>query len=95
MGFNITRGTSNWGWCERNNLGSFVVTGTTWDFGLFPILEMEALVFKEAMLSAIDLRLDYVTFESDSQSVTQAIRSNYNGISEFSFIISIIKFLLL
>ncbi|XP_058775282.1 uncharacterized protein LOC131649539 [Vicia villosa] len=93
-GFNISRGTSNWGWCVRNHLGSFVVAGTSWDFGLFPILEMEALALKEAILNVIDLLFDHVIFESDCQRVTQAIQSNHNGISEFSYIISSIKSLL-
>ncbi|XP_058741001.1 uncharacterized protein LOC131613338 [Vicia villosa] len=94
-GFNTIRGTSNRGWCVRNSLGSFVIAGAAWDFGISPILDMEASVLKEAMLSAIDLGLDHVIFESDSQNVTNVIRSNHNGISEFSFIISSIKSLLL
>src|SRR4051794_16035296 len=84
-GFNNIRRTSNRGWCVRNNMGSFVIAGAAWDVGISPVLDMEALALKEAMLNAIDLGLDHVIFESDSQNVTNAIRSNHNGISEFSF----------
>ncbi|XP_058775131.1 uncharacterized protein LOC131649383 [Vicia villosa] len=94
-GFNNIRGTSNRGWCVRNSMGSFVFAGAAWDVGISPVLDMEALALKEDMLNAIDLGLDHVIFESDSQNVTNVIRSNLIGISEFSFIISSIKSLLL
>ncbi|XP_058777319.1 uncharacterized protein LOC131651665 [Vicia villosa] len=53
------------------------------------------LALKEAILSAIDLHLVNVIFECDSQVMTQAIRSDFNGFSEFSSIISAIRSLLL
>ncbi|XP_058775495.1 uncharacterized protein LOC131649754 [Vicia villosa] len=93
-GFNINRGTTNRGWCIRDHMGNFISAGTAWDFGSFPILEAEALALKEAIRSAIDLHLEYVIFESDSQNTIHAICSDVNGFSEFSSIISSIRSLL-
>ncbi|XP_058733327.1 uncharacterized protein LOC131604930 [Vicia villosa] len=93
-GFNIIRGSTNRGWCIRDHLGHFISAGTAWDFGSFPILEAEALALKEAILSAIDLHLEYVIFESDSQNTIHAICSDVNGFSEFGTIISSIRSLL-
>ncbi|XP_058745894.1 uncharacterized protein LOC131618744 [Vicia villosa] len=94
-GFNTSRGTTNRGWCIRNHFGNFVCGGAAWDFGSFPIIEAEALAIKEAILSVIDLHMEKVTFESDSQSTIQDIHSGISGLSEFSFIISSIRSLLL
>lgn len=87
VGFNIISGTTNRGWCVRDNLDRFVFTGVAWDLGLHPILEAEALALKEATHGVITIQMKNITFESDSQRVTQAIWSNNNGIYEFSFII--------
>lgn len=52
------------------------------------------MALKEAIREAIDLHLENVIFESDSQRVVQVIHSNHNGGSEFNFIIMSIKRLL-
>ncbi|XP_058783244.1 uncharacterized protein LOC131657910 [Vicia villosa] len=94
-GFNRNKGTSNRGWCIRDNMGHFVKTGVAWDVGTLSVLEVEALALKEAIQGTVDLHLDHVVFASDSQQVVQAIHSNVTGSSEFNFIIQSIKLLLL
>lgn len=93
-GFNITRGTTNKDWCVSDNLGKFVFAGVAWDFGPHPFLDAEALALKEAIHGSITMQLENVTFESESQRVTQAIQSNNNDIYEFSFIVLSIQSLL-
>ncbi|XP_058783396.1 uncharacterized protein LOC131658078 [Vicia villosa] len=93
-GFNTRRGTTNRGWCFRDHLGSFLCGGTAWDFGSFSIMEAEALAIKEAILSAIDLHMENLVFESDSQRTIQAILSDRHGVSDFSLIVSSIRNLL-
>ncbi|XP_058769064.1 uncharacterized protein LOC131642921 [Vicia villosa] len=95
-GFNTTRGrgTTNRGWCMRDYTRSFMFAGAIWDFGHYPILEAEALALKEAIHSAIEMQLENVIFESDSQRTVHAIHTNHNGFSEFNFIISFIHSLL-
>ncbi|XP_058774306.1 uncharacterized protein LOC131648576 [Vicia villosa] len=87
-------GTTNRGWCIRDNLGNFVKASVAWDVGSFYILEAEALALKEAIQSALTLHIDIVIFEGDSLQVVQAIHSNTIGGSEFTFIIRSIKSLL-
>ncbi|XP_058774289.1 uncharacterized protein LOC131648555 [Vicia villosa] len=94
-GFNSSRGTTNRDWCMRDFRGSFVCAGAAWDFCHYPILEAEALALKETIHSAINLQLESVIFESDSQNTVQAILSNHKGCSDFSSIISSIHVLLL
>ncbi|XP_058784642.1 uncharacterized protein LOC131659471 [Vicia villosa] len=48
-GFNRQLGTTNRGWCLRDDHGDFVVAGTAWDGGTLSILEAEALALKEAI----------------------------------------------
>lgn len=76
------------------SFGELRVVGAAWDFGYFPIIKAEALAIKEAILSAIDLHMENVIFESDFQRTTQTIHSNCPGLSAFSFIISSIPNLL-
>ncbi|XP_058733570.1 uncharacterized protein LOC131605201 [Vicia villosa] len=57
-------------------------------------LKSEALALKEAILEAISSHLEFVTFESASQIVTQAIHSNRKGDFKFSLIIESIVSLL-
>ncbi|XP_058762486.1 uncharacterized protein LOC131635871 [Vicia villosa] len=94
-GFNRNQGTTNRGWCIRDDYGNFVNAGVAWDVGSSSILEAEALALKEAIQGALALHLDHVVFASDSQQVVQAIHSNSIRGSEFSFIIHSIKLLLL
>ncbi|XP_058783150.1 uncharacterized protein LOC131657808 [Vicia villosa] len=93
--FNNNNDTTDRGWCVRNHLGNFIYAGTSWDPGTLPVFEAEALALKEAILGAISSHLEFVTFESDSQIVTQAIHSNRKGDSEFYLIIESICSLLL
>ncbi|XP_058741502.1 uncharacterized protein LOC131613882 [Vicia villosa] len=86
---------NDWGWCVRNHLGNFIYAGTSLDPGTLPVFEAEALPLKEAILGAISSHLEFVSFESDSQIVTQAIHSNRKSDSEFYLIIESIRSLLL
>lgn len=51
----------------RDHMGNFLFAGAAWNFGSYSILEVEALALEEAIHSAIDLHLEDVIFESDSQ----------------------------
>ncbi|XP_058726730.1 uncharacterized protein LOC131598114 [Vicia villosa] len=82
--FNRNCGTTNRGWCIRDDLGNFITAGVAWDVGSSSTLEAEALALKEAIQGALALHLDHVVFSSDSQQVVQAIHSNSIGGSEFS-----------
>ncbi|XP_058775913.1 uncharacterized protein LOC131650213 [Vicia villosa] len=93
--FNKRVGTTNRGWCMRNDHGNFVAAGTAWDGSNFSVLEAEALALKEAIHSVIMFHNAPTIFESDSQQVVQALRSNKPGSSEFFSIINSIKLLLL
>ncbi|XP_058783600.1 uncharacterized protein LOC131658309 [Vicia villosa] len=86
-GFSNNRGTTNRGWCVRDNRGSFILGGIAWDLDLLSVVEAEALALKEAIQGAITNHLDKVIFESDALKVVQAIHSNHCGNSEFSVII--------
>lgn len=92
--FNKHHGTTNRGCCVSDNHENFIITGVAWDPGTLPVIEVEALALKEAIHEAIDLHLENVIFESDSQRAIQAIHSNHTGGSEFNFIIKSIKTLL-
>lgn len=43
--------------------------GTSWDFGSFSIIDAEAMTLKEEIEVAIQMQLDFVTFESNFQMV--------------------------
>ncbi|XP_058783149.1 uncharacterized protein LOC131657807 [Vicia villosa] len=94
-GFNRRLGTTNRGWCIRDDHGDFVVAGAAWDGGTLSTLEAEALALKEAIHGVSTLHLGHVLFESDSQVVVKSLRSTACGNSEFNCIISAIKLLLL
>ncbi|XP_058784658.1 uncharacterized protein LOC131659490 [Vicia villosa] len=93
-GYNNSRGTTNRDWCMRDHMGSFMFAGAAWDFSHYPILEAEALALKEAIQSAIDMEMQNVIFECDSLRMVQAIHGKFQGVSEFSCIISSIHRLL-
>ncbi|XP_058785019.1 uncharacterized protein LOC131659924 [Vicia villosa] len=93
-GFNHIHGTTNRGWCVRDNRGRFILAGTAWDSNFRSIVEAEALALKEAILDAIANQFEKVIFESDSQKVVQAIHSKHCGNSEFSLLILSIQSLL-
>ncbi|CAK8563879.1 unnamed protein product [Lathyrus sativus] len=46
--FNNHRGTTNKGWCVRDNLGSFIIEGVAWDPRILTVIKSEALPLKEA-----------------------------------------------
>ncbi|XP_058783379.1 uncharacterized protein LOC131658061 [Vicia villosa] len=94
-GFNRQLGTTNCGWCLRDDHGDFVIAGTAWDGGTLSIIEAEALALKEAIHGISTLHFGHVLFESDFQMVVQGLRSTASGHSEFNCIISSIKLLLL
>lgn len=52
---------------------------TTWDFGLYSVVEVETLTLKEALHMTIQMQMDHVIFESDSQMLVQPIHANYVG----------------
>jgi ribonuclease HI len=59
------------------------------------ILEGEAMAIIEAMEVMMEKGFSYVIFESDSKLVVDAISSRHDGLSEFSILISHIKYLLI
>ncbi|XP_058771922.1 uncharacterized protein LOC131645266 [Vicia villosa] len=93
-GFNTSLGTTNGGWCVRDSGGRFMVAGTLWNRGNVSIVEAEAIALKEVIQGAINLHLQHIIFESDSQIVVQATKDPSLGNSEFSLIINSIRNLL-
>ncbi|CAI8616019.1 unnamed protein product [Vicia faba] len=89
--FNNNNGTTNSEWCVCNHSGNFISPGFAWDPRILPVIEVEASTLKDAILRAMTSHLEFVTFESDSQRVIQAIHYNRNGDSEFSLIIESIS----
>ncbi|XP_058776172.1 uncharacterized protein LOC131650483 [Vicia villosa] len=71
-GFNKTYRSTNRGWCFRDAMGRFIMTGIAWDIGNLSPLEAEALALKEAVQHAVSLNMNCVIFESDSQLVSKA-----------------------
>ncbi|XP_058784021.1 uncharacterized protein LOC131658781 [Vicia villosa] len=80
VGFNKHLGTTN--------------RGTSWNVDIYTVVEAEALALKEAVQGSIQMQMERITFESDSQMVVQAISANYVGNFEFCVIIYSIKNLL-
>jgi ribonuclease HI len=92
--FSIANGTTGWGWCLRDSRGHFKLAGTNIVNSPYSVMEGEALALIEAMEEMIRRGQTFVTFESDSKLVVDAISSTQNGISEFSILISHIQSLL-
>ncbi|XP_058751093.1 uncharacterized protein LOC131624131 [Vicia villosa] len=93
--FNQRVGSTDRGWCIRNDHGNFIAAGTAWDMCNFSVLEAEALALKEAIQASSTFHNAPMIFESDSQQVVKALGSNSKGSSEFITIINSIKSLLL
>ncbi|XP_058783384.1 uncharacterized protein LOC131658067 [Vicia villosa] len=91
VGFNKHLGTTNIGWCFRDYDGRFIRADTLWDFGLYIVIEAGALALKKAVQGGIQVQMERITFESDSQIMVQVVHANYVGNSKFSVIISSIK----
>jgi ribonuclease HI len=87
-------GATGWGWCLRDSRGHFKLAGTNIVNSPYSVMEGEALALIEAMEEMILRGQTFVTFESDSKLVVDAISSTQNGISEFSILISHIQSLL-
>jgi ribonuclease HI len=92
--FNNSRGTTNRGWCIRDENGNFVGAGTAWYHGIYDSTVAEALALKETIQVAIHMNIECMIYESDSQLLVQAIHAKYGGRSEFSVLDSSIKNLL-
>lgn len=63
------------------------MAGTTWDVGLYTVIEAEALTLKEVVQRTIQMQMNHIIFERDSEMVMHAIHANYGGNSKFSVII--------
>jgi hypothetical protein len=87
-------GATGWRWCLRDSRGQFKLAGTNIVYSPHSVVEGEALSLIEAMEEMIHRGQTYVTFESDSKLVVDAISSTHNGIYEFSILISHIQSLL-
>ncbi|CAI8583774.1 unnamed protein product [Vicia faba] len=77
--FNHCLGTTSRGWCLRDDHDIFVTTSAAWDGGTLSVIEAEALALKETIQGVISLNHNFVVFESDSQKVIHALRSNFLG----------------
>jgi hypothetical protein len=93
--FYSTAGATGWGWCLRDHHGQFKLAGTNLLHSPLNILEGEAMAIIEAMEVMMEKGFSYVIFESDSKLVVDAISSRHDGLSEFSILISHIKYLLI
>jgi ribonuclease HI len=82
------------GWCLRDHNGQFKLAGTNRVKSPLNIFEGEAMAIIEAIEMMMQRDFSYVTFESDSKTVVDAINSSHVGLSEFSILISHIKSLL-
>jgi ribonuclease HI len=81
-------------WCLRDHQGRFVMAETSWINGNCSIGEGEALAMLAALRAMILRNMQQVIFESDSKNVVEAIHHHRVGYSEFSNIISHIRYLL-
>ncbi|XP_058726967.1 uncharacterized protein LOC131598372 [Vicia villosa] len=79
VAFNQRVGSTNRGWCIRNDHGNFIVAGTVWDSCTFSVLEAEALAHKEAIQAISRFHNAPMIFESDSQHVVKALSFQFEG----------------
>ncbi|PNY04376.1 RNase H domain-containing protein [Trifolium pratense] len=70
--FNMV-GATGWGWCLRDHNGQFKLAGTNFVKSPLNILEGEAMAIIEAMEMMMQKGFSYVTFESDSKTVADAL----------------------
>ncbi|KAK2399000.1 hypothetical protein QL285_048880 [Trifolium repens] len=89
-----TVGASGWGWCLRDWRGQFKLAGSNFVKSSLSIMEGEAMAVIEAMEEMMERGISFVTFESDSKLVVDAISSKQVGLSEFSTLIAHIQNLL-
>jgi ribonuclease HI len=87
-------GATGWGWVIRDSHGCFKLAGSNTMPSSLTVMEGEAVALVEAMEEVIRRGLSYVSFESDSKLVVDAINLRQTGASEFSLLISHIQSLL-
>jgi ribonuclease HI len=87
-------GSTGWGWVLRDSRSCFKLAGSNIVPTSLSVLEGEAMALVEAMEEMIQRGLSFVTFESDSKLVVDAISSRQTGVSVFSLLISHIQSLL-
>ncbi|PNY14077.1 putative prefoldin subunit 1-like protein [Trifolium pratense] len=67
-GFHAEVGKTSAGWCVRDNMGRFVIAGSSWTNGRYTIIEGEAISMYEAMKELQQRDYTNVVFETDSQA---------------------------
>jgi ribonuclease HI len=87
-------GATGWSWVLRDSRGCFKLAGSNTMPSSFTVMEGEALALIEAMEEIICRGYTYVSFESDSKLVVDAITHRQTGVSDFSLLISHIQSLL-
>jgi ribonuclease HI len=87
-------GATGCGWVFRDFRGCFKLAGTNIMPSSLTVMEGEALALIEALEEATRRGFIYVSFESDSKLVVDAINHRQTGVSEFSLLISHIQSLL-
>jgi ribonuclease HI len=92
--FFTANGATGWGWCLRDYRGHFKLAATNIVYSSHSVMEGEALALIDAMEEMIQREHTFVTFESDSKIVVDAISSSQHGLPDFHILISHIKFLL-
>jgi ribonuclease HI len=92
--FFTANGATGWGWCLRDYRGHFKLAATNIVYSSHSVMEGEALALIDAMEEMIQKGHTFVTFESDSKIVVDAIYSSQHGLSDFHILISHIKSLL-
>jgi hypothetical protein len=81
-------------WCLRDHMGRFIMAGTTRLDGNYSVMEGEAKALLEAMKEIKQRRISNVIFETDANSVVDAIQLFHGGDSEFSLLVAHINNLL-
>ncbi|GAU46165.1 hypothetical protein TSUD_301250 [Trifolium subterraneum] len=94
-GFHNEMNKTSTGWCLRNHWGRFVRVGTYWKEGKCSTIEGEAIALLEAMREMEHQGITHVIFETDSNSVVDAINKLCAGTLEFSSLICNIKSMLM
>ncbi|MCH95831.1 cytochrome P450, partial [Trifolium medium] len=77
-GFHAEAGKTSAGWCVRDNMGRFVIAGSSWINGRYTITEGEAIAMYEAMKELQQRGYTNVVFETDSQVVENSIRNMHS-----------------
>ncbi|XP_045802334.1 uncharacterized protein LOC123895912 [Trifolium pratense] len=86
-GFHKALNKTSFGWCLRDDRGSFVMAATAWLEGNCSIVEGESIALLEALRTLEQRGLSHVVIETDSKSVVDAISNLRGGNSEFSSIV--------